>query len=94
MFTRTLKRNIDLEKEDFYYENSDPKHSEYIDNRNFQMDMFPDDKIQEKVDFYITPYNNEISLQKYMDFGSYLNFDMVKNTIKAKEGIKKEYKFN
>lgn len=57
----------------------DPKSSKYINKSNFQFDVFPEDKLQEKVDYYITPYNNIIALNKYMDFGDELNLNMVKN---------------
>lgn len=57
----------------------DPKSSKYINKSNFQFDVFPEDKLQEKVDFYITPYNNIIALNKYMDFSNELNLNMVKN---------------
>ena len=44
------------------------KKVDYIDHKGFTYDVFPDDKILEKVDYFITPYNNKIDLRKHMGF--------------------------
>lgn len=56
-----------------------------LDKKDFMYEVFPHDKIQEKVDYYITPYNNIIGLNKYMDFGEELNLNMIKEPEKAPE---------
>lgn len=62
-----------------------------IDKTSFNYEIFPEQKLQDKVDLYITPYNTQLNLNKFMDFKEELNLNMVKTptNIEAQGGNKK-----